>query len=246
MKLKQYFLIILSFITISLSAQNYKLEGKIGSKYSIVVELHDLGDGLFSGRYAYNTTLKRDGNVDCSWLKISPSKDSPMTEWVVTDCKGNQVEVWYNIRFIGQTHLSARMINVKGRSYDVEADVKGSSNQSEALDSYFKQHIGQYVSEFDMFNDQRVKSRLQKMMGASNFELLKKIYEVEVPIEYHNGMFWAKGFMAHQCCDPITVWAYDTYTNSFYVWILKDDKEYWWSESERDPFKFRTFINSYI
>lgn len=49
--------------------------------------------------------------------------------------------------------------------------------------------------------------------------------------------------MAHQCCDPATVWAYDTYSNSFYVWIRKDDRDYWWSESGDIPIKFREIVS---
>lgn len=251
MKWKFYLVGLLSFLSLSVSAQKYKLEGKIGDKYSIVIELQNMGDGIFNGRYAYNSTLRRDGNVNCSWLNISPSQDAPYSEWVVTDCKGNKAEVWYNIRFSDNKYLSARMINVKGRSYDVTATVTGASSnhsqtQSQSLEAYYKEHLSDYAGVFHMFKDKRIADRLQKMMGASDFEALKNISQVETPIQFNNGMFWASGFKAHQCCDPITVWAYDSYTNNFYVWIRKDDREYWWSESGNVPLKFRELVNNEV
>lgn len=120
---------------------------------------------------------------------------------------------------------------------DEQADENGS------LTSYFKEHIGQMVCDFDMFNDLRVKTRLINLMGDDCYFALKEIYQTQVDIEYTDGMFWSFGFMAHQCCDPATVWAYDTFVNDFYIWIRKDGEEYWWSESGNIPFKFRELVS---
>lgn len=234
--------LIFSFISLLALSKKYKLEGKVGDKYPIVIELEDLGDSLFSGRYAYESTLKRDGDVDCSWLRIYPNLSSPYAKWDVKDCNGKIVETWANPSFTDRKYFSARMTNINGKSYDIVATLVGQSNVNEPLTSYFRQHIGEYVSDFDMFNENRVQTRLQNLMGIFNYIALKDIYGVQVPIEYNNGMYWASGFMAHQCCDPAVIWAYDTYENSFYIWIMKEGQEYWWSETGNIPYKFREIV----
>lgn len=80
-------------------------------------------------------------------------------------------------------------------------------------------------------------------MPNGNFDLMRSYYQTQTPIEYTNGMFWASGFKAHQCCDPAVVWAYDGRNNSFYVWIRKDGRDYWWSESGSIPYEFRELVN---
>lgn len=81
-------------------------------------------------------------------------------------------------------------------------------------------------------------------MPHGNFDLMYSFYETQTPIEYIGGMFWASGFKAHQCCNPAVLWAYDSYTNAFYVWVRYEGKDYWWSESGELPYKFRELVNS--
>ncbi|MBD5232157.1 MAG: hypothetical protein HDS66_08425 [Bacteroidales bacterium] len=234
---------IVALLPLLTQADVYKLNGTVDGKYPIVIELEDLGDNLFSGRYAYESTLNRDGDEDCSWLRIYPNLSTPYAKWDVTDCNGKIVETWSNPSFTGRKYFSARMTNIKGKSYDIVATLVGQSNVNEPLTSYFRQHIGEYVSDFDMFKENRVQTRLENLMGIFNYNAITDIYEVQVPIEYNNGMYWASGFMAHMCCDPAAIWAYDTYENSFYIWIRKDDQEYWWSETGKIPYKFREIVN---
>lgn len=65
-------ILVFVFVPIITSAKIYKLEGTIGGKFPIVVELEE-DDGFISGRYAYKSTLQKNGDVDCSWLDINPS-----------------------------------------------------------------------------------------------------------------------------------------------------------------------------
>ena len=220
----------------------YKLDGTIGGQYPIVIELEEHYDGLFSGRYAYKSTLRKNGDVECSWLMINPSYADPETQWTIRDCKPDVVEEWSNVNFNDRKHLTARMKNVRGKSYAVTATVT-SQGSNENLTPYFKQHIGETVYDMDMFNYLPVKSRLIALMGNTSYSFLKKIYQTQGDIEYSKGMFYGSGFMAHQCCDPATVWAYDTHSNSFYIWIRKDDRDYWWSETGDIPIKFREIVS---
>ena len=73
---------------------------------------------------------------------------------------------------------------------------------------------------------------------------MTSIYQVQGGIEYTKAMYWGSGFVAHECCDPATVWAYDSDNDSFYVWIRKDGQDYWWSESGNIPFKFQELVRS--
>lgn len=241
-KLKIFLILIaLTVFRSGLSASVYKLEGKIGGQYPVVIELEEFDEGLFSGWYAYSSTLQKSGDVVCSWLLINPSYEAPETQWGIRDCKPDVVETWSDVKFDGK-RLSARMKNTRGKSYDVTAAVTQHASADASLTAYYKQHIGEMVCDFDMFNYLPIKFRLISCMGIENYFALKNIYQTQGDIEYSKGMFWGSGFMAHQCCDPATVWAYDTYSNSFYVWIRKDDRDYWWSESGDVPYKFRELV----
>ena len=135
------------------------------------------------------------------------------------------------------------MKNAAGKTYDLSATVVNRYDKDASLTPYFKQHIGEMVCDFDMFNYLPVKFRLINLMGLEPYFELKDIYQTQGDMEYSKGMYWGSGYMAHQCCDPATVWAYDTHNDSFYIWIRKDGKDYWWSESGNIPLKFREIIS---
>ena len=237
-------LIALIMFQSGLSAAVYKLDGTIGGKYPIVIELEEHYDGLFSGRYAYKSTLQKKGDLDCSWLEIHPNYHDPASTWDVRDCNLNSVETWYNVSFDDGKHLTCRMKNVKGKTYDVVANVTESSQSSPSTLAYFKSHIGDSPSDFHMFFDPFIQQRFEDLMGVNNFNYMTYIYQNQGGIEYTKGMYWGSGFMAHQCCDPATIWAYDSYNESFYIWIRKDDRDYWWSETGNIPYKFQELVNA--
>lgn len=236
--------VLVAFMAIGSFAKTYKLEGTVGGQYPIVIELEEFEDGLFSGRYAYKSTLRKNGNVKCSWLDINPSYENPTSKWDIRDCKAEPVETWYNVKFTGGKRLTCKMKNSKGKVYDIVATVTTSSAISPSMISHFKSHIGDSASDFGMFSDPSIAGRLEDMMGANNFNYMTSIYQVQGGIEYTKAMYWGSGFVAHECCDPATVWAYDSDNDSFYVWIRKDGKDYWWSESGNIPFKFQELVSS--
>ena len=168
-------IIALSLInTISFAQTCYKLDGKIGGQYPIVIELEEFDEGLFSGWYAYTSTLQRNGDNVCSWLLINPSDEAPETQLGIRDCKPDVVETWSDVRFDGKRH-SARMKNTLGKSYDVVATVTQQTPMDASLTPYYKQHIGEMVCDFDMFNYLPVKFRLIDCMGIENYFALKEI-----------------------------------------------------------------------
>lgn len=128
----------------SITAQTvYKLDGKIGGKCPIMIELEEFDDGLFSGWYAYKSTLQRSRDNVCSWLLINPSHENPATQWDIRDCKLNLVETWSDVRFDGQ-RLSAQMKNTRGKSYDVVATITQQAHMGASLMPYYKQHIAKW------------------------------------------------------------------------------------------------------
>lgn len=237
-------LLLVLFLMFPISAATYKLEGMIGGVYPIVIELEEHDDGLFSGRYAYKSTLKKNGDFDCSWLDIYPSYKDPASAWDIRDCKLKTVETWYNVNFTGGKRLTCKMKNAKGKVYNVVANVTESTNDNPSTIAYFKSHIGDCPSDFGMFFDPWIQQRLEDLMGVNSFNYMEAIYQTQGGIEYTKGMYWGSAFVAHQCCDPAVVWAYDTDNNSFYVWIRKDNKDYWWSDTRSVPFKFRELVDS--
>lgn len=232
------------FTSIGAFAKTYKLEGMIGGQYPIVIELEESDYGLLFGRYAYKSTLQKNGRVECSWLLINPSYENPASQWDIRDCKTNPVETWYNVKLTDNKRLTGTMKNVKGKVYNIVANVTESTNTSPSMISYFKSHIGESVEELRMFSDPSIELRFEEMMGEKNYAYLTYIYQIQGDIEYSKGMYWGSGYVAHECCDPAVVWAYDTNNDSFYVWIRKDDHDYWWSESGNVPIKFRELVSA--
>lgn len=123
---------------------------------------------------------------------------------------------------------------------------KRAGSTSTSLKSYFQQHAGDYAHEIGMLNNATVKARLTKLLGAQNFQLFKSIYQTCVPIEFRSWMYWSYGFQAHNCCDPIAVWAYDINNNAFYVWMKIDAQEYWWSDTGTVPGNFQDLVRREI
>lgn len=244
MKTFRFIALLLALPFLTINAKTYKLEGMVGGKYPIVMELEEDDNGFLSGKYAYKSTLQKNGDFTCSWLNINPDYKNGAMILYVFDCKSKQVETWHDIRFTDRKHLTAKMKNAKGLTYDISANVTQSSEVSPGWIAHFKSHLGEYASDFYMFFDPSIQDRWGTLMGEQNFDYLTNIYQTQTPIEYRNGMFWASGFVAHQCCDPVTIWAYDTANDKFYIWIRKDGRDYWWSETGTIPYHFRELVNS--
>ena len=58
----------------AVSAAVYKLEGMVGGKYAIVIELEEHEDGFISGRYAYKSTLRKNGDESICLQVDSPEE----------------------------------------------------------------------------------------------------------------------------------------------------------------------------
>lgn len=237
--------IIFSIVLIALPllsfARTYKLEGMIGGEQPIVIELEEHYNGLFSGRYARK--LDRPGFFDCDWFALHPSYEKPVEVWSISDCNLNPAGEWYGIQFSDRQNLFCKMKDGNGRTLAVVAHVTESSPESPSTISFFKEHIGDCPADMGLFSDPSIQEVFEDIMGESNFNYFAYIFQVQGPIEYNGGMFWSSGFMAHQCCDPAALWAYDRYSDNFYIWIRKDGQDYWWSQSGSVPYKFQELVS---
>lgn len=111
------------------------------------------------------------------------------------------------------------------------------------LREYLANHIGEYVYEFNMFENPTVKSRLIDLLGEEQFKyLVNDVYQTQTPIEYNDGMFHASGFQKHMGGDPAMVWAYSPQLDAFYVYLNDHNKIRVWAGSPDGLTNFSTII----
>lgn len=218
--------------------QTCRMEGTIGGRYPIVLELEEIDRHMYVGIYAYQSTLKRDGDSQEAWLRMYPEEDNERGGWSVFDYKGEYVENWYDVRIYDGQYLVARMTNTKGKSYDVEASVPGADKVYEPLKFFFKEHLGEDPSHFDAFSDYRVRERLSRLLGT-NFEVLRSFNISDYGYDSDLSMFRGEGYKPHQGLDTYAAWGYNVRRNAFYVHIFYEGQDYWWSETGEIPFEFR-------
>ncbi len=90
------FLVMMLAVSIPASAQ--KFTGKVGGKYPVVVYLDPNGTSI-TGKYAYRSTLKKQGDKPSTWLYIKGTAEDmgargTTYNCVVRDSKGKMVEHW--------------------------------------------------------------------------------------------------------------------------------------------------------
>ena len=124
---KLILVMVFMLVSFSASAWDIELEGTIGD-YPIEVNLNVSRDARgrvkIEGRYAYLTTLRRQGRyAKESWLYMK-SVDGTHHAFTIYDYTGKKVENWYNIKsnnYRGIYQLDGKVRNAKGKVYDMEA-----------------------------------------------------------------------------------------------------------------------------
>ena len=94
---------------------------------------------------------------------------------------------------------------------------------------FLNSYKGKYPAEVKLLNQPVIKKRLQKLLGTE-YTFLKKIWQVESPIEIDNGLFYAWAMQAHQGGNPGAVIMADIKKNILYVGIRKNGEEKFYSE----------------
>lgn len=88
-----------------------------------------------------------------------------------------------------------------------------------------------YGFEVELLDHPVLESRLEKLLGASEWEFLQDIWQVETPIEIENNMFYAWAMEKHSAGDPSAVIMADISKNILYVGIRKDGKVKFYTEN---------------
>ena len=82
-----------------------------------------------------------------------------------------------------------------------KADQSTTANQksTSSLESLFKNAISEYPYDVKLFDNPTLKQRMIKLLGKQRFDILVKNFEVETPIEYHDGAYSTFACQAHNC-----------------------------------------------
>ena len=82
-----------------------------------------------------------------------------------------------------------------------KADQSTAANQksTSSLESLFKNAISEYPYDVKLFDNPTLQQRMIKLLGKQRFDILVKNFEVETPIEYHDGAYSTFACQAHNC-----------------------------------------------
>lgn len=147
--MNRIFVFAACLVLLALSAQAYQLtlEGMAAGKYPIIMEVDRDSNGALSGRYAYKSTLKRDGrDKKSSWLYITPNGYSG-ENYIVKDYHGNIQEVWSNAEFTKEDDVYrflTGVTNAKGSSFAISA--RSTSKPSSSWAGSYSIHSEMYRS----------------------------------------------------------------------------------------------------
>lgn len=112
------------FCFLSGYAYQFTFDGEADNKYPIVIEVDRTSNGAITGRYAYKSTLNKQGRDNrASWLYIRPDGNSK-SEYIITDSQGNVQERWTNASFWRDrdvNYFSVAVTNAKGKTFGIDA-----------------------------------------------------------------------------------------------------------------------------
>lgn len=131
---KFLFFLILTICCISPgNAYQFCFEGEAAGKYPIVMEVDRDSNGAIRGRYAYKSTLKREGyNKRSSWLYITP-KGNSTKEYTIVDSQGKLQERWFDAVFWREgnvNYFSVGVTNSRGKSFGISAQSASKHKES--------------------------------------------------------------------------------------------------------------------
>lgn len=105
-------------------AYQFTFDGEADNKYPIVIEVDRTPDGAITGRYAYKSTLNKQGRGNrASWLYILPDGNSK-SNYIITDSQGKVQERWTNASFWRKgevNYFDVTVTNAKGKTFWLNA-----------------------------------------------------------------------------------------------------------------------------
>ena len=87
-----------------------------------------------------------------------------------------------------------------------------------------------YPSEINLLKNPGLKSRLKALLGTELYAFVKRIRQVESPIEMEDGLFYSWAMQMHSGGDPSAVIMVDFEKDVVYVGIRRDKKSTIYSE----------------
>lgn len=124
--MKKQILVLLLAVLSGLTGHSYQFtfDGEAANQYPIVIEVDRNANGSITGRYAYISTLNKQGRENrASWLYIRP-KGNSKSEYIISDARGNIQEHWSNATFWkenGVNYFDVVVVNSKGKTFGIFA-----------------------------------------------------------------------------------------------------------------------------
>lgn len=101
----------------------------------------------------------------------------------------------------------------------------------EANLDFLKNCDGKYIHEVQLFENKLFAGRLEKLIGADNFNMLKDDWTTVMPMEYRNDIFSAEGCKPHDCGANNYIIVYDFSEDALYAGISINEKAQTFSEN---------------
>lgn len=133
------FLFIVLFVSINIYCETIKYSGIIAGKYPIIMELTFNNDGSVSGKFAYESTLRKLGAISNGAYLYVDTTCSSTRSMVIREANGKFAEDWYNINFSGNKQsFTTTVKNSKGNVFNATLKASGKnftsvSNKSDIL-----------------------------------------------------------------------------------------------------------------
>ena len=123
--------------------------------------------------------------------------------------------------------LSISTSTIVSASEYSNADTPIAANQksTSSLETLFKKAISEYPYDVKLFDNPTLKQRMIRLLGKQRFDILIKNFEVETPIEYHDGAYSTFACQAHNCGTTEFEILYFPYEDNLCIRYRVDDVE---------------------
>lgn len=97
--------------------------------------------------------------------------------------------------------------------------------------NFLKKYDGKYADEVHLFEKKIFADRLEKLIGAEYFKMIKDDWTTIMPMEYRNDVFSAEGCKPHDCGANNYIIVYDFSEDAMYAGISNNEKAETFSEN---------------
>lgn len=134
--------------------------------------------------------------------------------------KSTLIRLFIAVLLLGATPMLSAS-NLSNADTPIAANQKSTSS----LETLFKKAISEYPYDVKLFDNPTLKQRMIKLLGKQRFDILIKNFEVETPIEYHDGAYSTFACQAHNCGTTEFEILYFPYEDNLCIRYRVDDVE---------------------